>query len=58
MLVLPASRADGRWRGRAALNEAALRRRSRGERASPCADTVAPADSRWLAWLSAMSHRP
>jgi len=42
MLVLPASRADGRWRGRA----------------SPCADTVAPADSRWLAWLSAMSDLP
>ena len=28
--------------GRAALNEAALRRRRRGERASPCADAVAP----------------
>src|SRR2546427_6048761 len=28
--------------GRAALHEAALRRRSRGERASPCADAVAP----------------
>src|SRR5215813_4919709 len=32
------------WRGTAALNEAALRRRSRGERGprGPCADTVAP----------------
>src|SRR5262244_2177075 len=36
--------------GRAALNEAALRRRSRGERAlRPCADTVAPEGAKDLA---------
>jgi carbon-monoxide dehydrogenase large subunit len=43
-LVAAASRrAHGVMEGRAALNEAALRRRRRGERAkTPCADAVAP----------------
>jgi carbon-monoxide dehydrogenase large subunit len=43
LMAAASSRAHGSVEGRAALNEAALRRRSRGERAkTPCADTVAP----------------